>query len=310
MVSVDGVPGGRQADRVHGLRDRLREQIRKRREAVVAEGSAAWVTGPVRPGGFGPSLHSLVGRTRVRRVDAQAVHEIDIPPQLHVGVHVGRVAGDDRGAHRGSRERAVPGIRKRLHHRRCRMRAQGVLRVERGAPRRVVLHDHGFDAAGGLRVDDVEVREVPEVQQRTSGRRACARGRRSQDVETRDIRLAGSGHQSPVRTLNDTALQNRLLQGRRDACRGLRCRLCAGDKTAPEDVDVQSGGGSERCNAGEEVAAGQSGHRCRPFGSGDNALTLSERRASIPERTQASGRSISTRPCLVRARVTQPSPNR
>ena len=57
----------------------------------------------------------------------------------------------------------------------------------------VVLHDHRLDAARRLRVDDVQVGQVAESEQRAAAVGARGIGRAPQHVEPRDVGLARPG---------------------------------------------------------------------------------------------------------------------
>ncbi len=265
VVSADGIPGCGQADRVDRLGDRLREQVGQPRKAVVAERAAGRVAGAVRPRRLGPRLHPLVRRACAGRIDAQSVHQVDVPAQLEVRVHIGAVARHDRGAHRRAGERAVPRVRERLDHRGGRVRTQRVVRVERRSPGRVVLHDHRLDAARRLRIDHVQVRQVPQVAT-TDG---MPRGRHPESCEGHragDVRLAGAGGEATVAARDDGALPDRLQEGRRDVGGG-RCGGRHACQPRREVVDAQAGGRGEHRAPEQELSTGQ--YVIHPFRVGE-----------------------------------------
>ena len=124
------------------------------------------------------------------------------------------------------------------------------------APRRVVGHDHRFDPAGGLRVDDVQVGEVAEVEEGPP-RAGAARPRRSaEDVEARQVGLAGSGEEAAIGARRHRSLEDGADESRRD---GGGDRLRLGEQAA-EGMRVEAGQGGESGGPREERATAQAGH--------------------------------------------------
>ena len=103
------------------------------------------------------------------------------------------------------------------------MRGERVLRSERAAPQRVVHGDQRLKPGRTLRIYQVHVGEMAEVEQRATTISTLRVGRLSENVEARDVRLTDPREELAVLLVGDRSDGDALLQGARTRAHRGRC---------------------------------------------------------------------------------------
>ena len=256
VVAVDPVPGHGQPAAVDLLADRRREQAGDHGESVVAEPVGRGVLRVVRVVGLVPHLHALVHahRAGVGR-DRHAVEQVDVPAGLVLAEHVGGVTRDDCRSERGARHLADAQVGDARHHRGRDVGGQRLVRVEGARPGRVVLRDHRLEPGRALRVHEVHVRQVADVEDGPASRLPRRVGDLADEVQPCEVRLAVTGEQVPVPLVDLGADRDGLLEGADALPQRSRCREHAAERLLRDRPRSRESG-----DGGEERASAEARH--------------------------------------------------